>query len=139
MCCSFKSKVGGTCGFDSGDRRQEDKVVPLLSCKKPISNHLVSWSFSGPESEVDLILCRAGIFKAPDSLDTMTICPLHRGKLGVGWKRGSSRCRIPAAISKHGLKGKKSWPTGDRGLTREDSKLVLRETGTFVQPGSGIY
>ena len=88
VCCSFKSLVGGTCGSDSRVRRHEEQVVPLLSCNKEIANHLASWSFSGPESEVDLLLCRAGIFKMPDSISDMMICPLYRGKLGVGWKSG---------------------------------------------------
>ena len=139
--CSFKSLVGGICGFDTRDRGHGDRVVPLLSCTKDISNHLLSWSFSGPKNEIDLVLCRAGIFKEPDSINTMTICPFHRGKLGIGWKRGASRCRIPAEISKHGTsKNKKtSWPIGDRGLSKDDSQLILRQTGIFVQAGSGRY
>ena len=85
LCCSFKSIVGGNCGFDSRDQSREVQVVPLTSCAKDIANHLAAFSFSGPQTEVELILCRAGIFQTPDSAVSMTICPLHRGKLGIGW------------------------------------------------------
>ncbi len=60
---SFKSIVRGLCGADTGNREQDQVlVVPLLSCVKDITTHTASYSFSGPESEVDLILCRAAIF-----------------------------------------------------------------------------
>ena len=113
VCCSFKSIVGGICGSDSRDRKHEVRVVPLMSCRKDIANHLASFSFSGPVNEVDLILCRAAIFKVPDTLNEMTICPLHRGKLGLGWTSGSTRCRIPAELSSHGKGSRKIWPKGD--------------------------
>ena len=51
-----------------------------------------------PETEVDLILSRAGIFETPKDIDDFTICPIRRSNLGigVGWSRGSiSRCRVP--------------------------------------------
>lgn len=104
---------------------------------KRYCDHLATWSFCGPENEIELILSRAAIFKVPDSLGTMTICPLHRGKLGLGWTRGSTRCRIPDELSNHG-KGKKSaWPKGDRGLGKQDSERVLQGTGVFIAVGSG--
>ena len=114
VCCSFKSLVGGICGSDSRDRKHEVQVVPLTSCTKDIANHLASFSFSGPQNEIDLILCRAAIFKMPNSFDNMTICPQHRAKLGLGWTSGSTRCRIPAALSNHG---------------KEVEKYAQRETG----------
>jgi hypothetical protein len=137
VCCSFKSIVGGVCGADSRDREQVLQVIPLLSCVKDISTHLASYSFSGPENELDLILCRANMFTRPDNVDHLTICPLHRAKLGVGWSRGgSTRCRIPPVLSHHG-KTRKNWPKGERGLGKFESEIVLRETGVFVQAGSG--
>ena len=44
-----------------------------------------------PETEVDLILSRAGIFETPKDIDDFTICPTHRSNLGtgVGCFRGS--------------------------------------------------
>ena len=37
-----------------------------------------------PETEVDLILSRAGIFETPKDIDDFTICPTHRSNLGTG-------------------------------------------------------
>ena len=52
--------------------------------------------FSGPEDEVELILSRAAVFTQPANINSIIICPLHREKLGLGWRRGStSRCRVP--------------------------------------------
>lgn len=137
VCCSFKTITGGICGSDSRDRKRDIQVVPLSACSKDIENHLSSYSFTGPLNEMDLILCRAAIFKMPANLYNMTICPRHRGKLGTGWTRGATRCRRPHALSNHGKGRNKTWPKGDRGLGKHESEVVLRKTGVFVQPGSG--
>ena len=100
VCCSFKSIVGGMCGSDTRDRKKETQIIPLLACSKAISNHTASLGFSGPIDEVDLILSRAAVFTQPANVNSMTICPLHREKLGLGWRRGSTaRCRVPEALS----------------------------------------
>ena len=31
MSCSFKSLVGGICGFDRRDRKKETQIIPLLA------------------------------------------------------------------------------------------------------------
>ena len=62
VCCTFRSIAGGVCGADSRARKQEIRVIPLVTCSKDISKHLSMLSFTGPEDEVDLILCRSGIF-----------------------------------------------------------------------------
>ena len=62
VCCSFKSIVGGMCGFDTRDREKETQIIPLLACSKAISSHTASLGFSGPVDEVDLILSRAAVF-----------------------------------------------------------------------------
>ena len=62
VCCTFRSIAGGVCGADSRDRKQEIRVMPLLTCSKDVSKHMSVLSFTGPEDEVDLILCRSGIF-----------------------------------------------------------------------------
>ena len=135
ICCSFKSFAGGTCGFSS----REDRVVPLVSCKKDISSHLRSCKFSGPENEVDLILLRAGFFETPKNIDEFTICPTHRSHLGVGWSRGSnSRCRVPKEVFGHG-KGSKLIPKANRGVNKRVSQMVLKMSGKFIQPGSGKW
>ena len=143
VCCSFKSLVGGVCGSLRKDRSDNAEVVPLLSCTKDITDHLSRCKFYGPENEVDLILCRAGLFTVPKNVQTMTICPSHRSNLGVGWSRGAStRCRIPLAVSGHsvGTAKRPKLPKGDRGVTKQISKMLLKETGIFIQVGSGkIY
>lgn len=136
-CCSFKAIVGGICGYNTKDRQRKTEIVPLLSCNKDISNHKSTYKFTGPEDEVELILCRAAKFSKSESLRTMMICPNHRAKLGLGWSRGSStRCRVPEEISGHG-KGKGPWPKGERGLGKKESEVILHKTGSFVQVGSG--
>ena len=132
VCCSFKTIIGGICGSDSRDKK-EVTVIPLVCCSRDIAKHLGSLAFSGPKNEVDLILSRAAIFKIPHDVNDMTICPFHRGKLGLGWTRGASvRCRVPPVLSQHGNKNKKNWPKGERGLGKYDSLHVLRKTGVFI-------
>ena len=136
-CCSFKAIVGGVCGYNPKDRKRDAEIVPLLSCNKDIDSHKSTFQFTGPEDEVELILCRAAKFSKSESLRTMTICPKHRTKLGIGWSRGSStRCRVPEEIYDHG-KRKGPWPKGERGLGKRESEGVLRKTGLFVQVASG--
>lgn len=141
VCCSFKSLSGGTCG---NTREASGRVVPLLSCNKDIAGHLRSCKFSGPVNEVDLILCRAGLFSLPKDADAMTICPMHRSHLGIGWSRGTNtKCRVPSAVSGHGIKqsgkAKKPLPIADRGVSKHLSKALLKKTGVFIQAGSGNF
>ena len=91
VCCSFKTIVGGICGPDSRDEKQDVTVIPLVSCTRDITKHLRSFAFSGPENEIDLILSRAAIFKIPVDVNDMTICPFHRGKLGLGHRIGKEQ------------------------------------------------
>ena len=37
-----------------------------------------------PETEVDLVLSRAGIFETPKDTDNFTICPTRRSNIGTG-------------------------------------------------------
>lgn len=137
VCCSFRSIAGGVCGFDRKDKKQEMEVVPLLACTKQISSHMESYHFSGIKDEVDLILSRAGVFKQPQNICSMTICPSHRSNLGLGWSRGSNRrCRVPSLLSNHGKKSK-TWPKCDRGIGKDDAEMILEKTGIFLQVGSG--
>ena len=134
------SIVGGMCGFDTRDRKKETQIIPLLlACLKAISNHTASLGFSCPMNEVDLILSRAAVFTQPANINSMTICPLHREKLGLGWRRGSTaRCRVPEALSNPDRRGKK-WPKCDRGIGKIDSQIILKKTGVFLQIGSGKF
>ena len=131
--CFLRSVVGGICGYDKKDRNRDTQTVLLSSCNKDILKHTSALGFSGIEYEVELILCRAGIFKHEvDRVSSMTICPHHRAALGLGWTRGSSRrCRVPPSLSGHG-KTKASWPKGDRGLGKKESQAILRKTGVVI-------
>lgn len=136
ICCSFKSIVGGICGFDRKDRGHDTQVIPLMTCKKDISSHLRSCKFTGSRNEVDLILSRAGLFKAPKNIQEITICPNHRSVLGVGWSRSSNtRCRVPQEVSGH--KGKGKMPKADKGVEKGSSQMLLKHTGIFIHIGSG--
>lgn len=139
-CCSFKSLVGGRqCSFDPKDKKRQTQIIPLLSTKD-ISRHKSTLTFSGPQNEIDLILCRTFLFTEPAHLNSMTICPYHRASLGIGWTRGSStRCRVPQTISGHDKSKASTWPKGDRGLGKEESWIILHRTGLFVPVGSGAF
>ena len=48
------------------------------------------------------------LFNLHANINYMIICPLHRKKLGFGWRQGSTaRCRVLEALSNHDRRGKK--------------------------------
>ena len=96
--CSFQQLLGGRCGQDPRSTKVQD-LVPLLTCNKDISRHKSSLGMmtgSGVDTEVELILARSSIFSFPSNISDMDISPAHRSSLGIGWRRGLARCRIPA-------------------------------------------
>ena len=91
-----------------------------------------------PETEVDLILSRAGIFDTPKDIDGFTICPTHRSNLstGVGWIRGSiSRCRVPKEVYGHGKGRVESIPKAYWRFGKHVLQIVRKTSGKFIQPG----
>ena len=56
-CCSLKSLISAVCGYNTRDRKRETEIVPLLLCTKNIASHKSAFKFTGPEDEMDLILC----------------------------------------------------------------------------------
>ncbi|KAL9968537.1 hypothetical protein ACROYT_G020644 [Oculina patagonica] len=136
-CCSFKSLVGGQCSFDCRDRKQSTEIVPLLSCTKNVAQHKSLFQFHDVESEIELILARAAMFNTPQNVEVMTVCPSHRSSLGLGWTRGTERCRVPQDLSLHKMvRGK--YPKAERGVNKTFSKLILKRTGHLVPVGSGM-
>ena len=134
--CSFQRIVGGQCSQDkrSQAKEKDSLILPLLSCGKDICAHAHSVGVTDVESEIDLILARASMFTAPDEFSRMTIRPAHRSSLGIGWRRGSQRCRVPEKISSHAHgKSRKA----DRGINTALSKPILKRTGIFIPVGSG--
>ena len=61
-------------------------LVELLAIviEKTDVSYLRSFLCGDPETEVDLILSRAGIFETPKDIDDFTICPTHRSNLSTG-------------------------------------------------------
>ena len=47
---------------DRRDKHRSTEIVPMSLCNKDVTGHRSTWSFSGIESETDLILARVGIF-----------------------------------------------------------------------------
>lgn len=97
--------------------------------------HTRSVEISDVFTEVDLILARASVFSLPHDIVTWTIRPAHRSSLGIGWRRGTNRCRVLPGLSKHGTKGKSR--KADRGIGKVESKAIIQHTGIFVPVGSG--
>ena len=89
-----------------------------------------------PETEVDLILSRAGIFETPKDIDDFTICPTHRSNLGnsVGWIRGSiSRCIVPKEVYGKCSKGRvKSIPNAYWGIGKRVPQIASKTSGKFI-------
>ena len=117
--CSFQRLGGGQCGKDPrarGSKKNDSvSIVPLLSCKKEILEHKRSLGLtaaSGVDTEVDLILARSSIFSCPPIISDLNKCPAHRYSLGIGWRRGAARCRVPTQILKHVRKSR----AADRGI-----------------------
>ena len=124
--CSLKALVSGVCDFSDKDRKRQTGIILLLSCNRKIVNHKSTYKFTGPEYEVDLILCWAAKFTRNERMLAMTICPIHCTKLGLGWSRGfSTRCRVPEGICNHG-KGKGTWPKGEGLQTLPEEKPYLK-------------
>ena len=136
--CSFQEIVGGQCGFISKDKEKSVKLIPLLNCTRNVDKHKSALALTDVQNEVELILARARLFSRPQNIDQLKICPRHRETLGLGWKRSSSRCDIPALVSSHSEKAK-DRPRAERGLTKLASQTVLNETVLFIPVGSGEF
>ena len=116
--CSFKPLVGTPCSFDRRDKHRSTEIVPLSLCNKDVTGHRSTWSFSGIESETDLILARVGIFSVTSrDLSSFNICPFHRSELGVGWRRNSysNSCQVPKEIANH-IERRENPVKADRGV-----------------------
>ena len=121
----FWSVVNGDLMQDQGIGRS-CKIVPLVSCNKSILSHKKLPTFSGCETEVELIFARSACFQTPANIQEMTICPLHRARLGIGWRRSVRLCSIPKKLSGHSEDSKRN---ADRGLSLSQSQLIMEATG----------
>ena len=87
--------------------------------------------FSGVETEIELILARSGFFAKPINFSEITVCPLHRSSLGIGWRRASRLCSVPQDVSGH-KKESKEVPAAERGITLQHSIKILEIMKTLV-------
>ena len=88
---------------------------------------VVFFTFSGVETEIELILARSGI---------LVNDLLHRSSLGIGWRRACRLCSVPQDVSGH-KKESKEVPAAERGITLQDSIQILELTKNLVPVGSG--
>jgi len=135
MSCSFFDIVGGICGTEERTSTSIS-VMALTQCKKDIQHHKKSLKFLGVETEVELILSRCGHFQKPPNLLEMTICPAHRGQLGIGWRRTTNLCCVPEVLSGH-RKGLRKVPALQKGINLFQSFKLLELSNQFVPVGSG--
>ena len=134
MACSFHVITGSECGSHPRLPKHGNTVVPLETCNWDISSHLdVFRVTTSITSENSLILARVGIFEPMD----FTICPAHRGKLGIHWKCRTKRCQVPNDIASHSS-NKKQPPIGDRGVGFYQSKKIMESIRILVPVGSGM-
>ena len=130
MSCSFLNIVGGICGADERTS-SSTSVTPLTRCNRDIKNHKKSLKFSGIETEVELILARCGCFQKPANLSDMTICPVHRAKLGLGWRRTGNLCTIPEVVSGH-CKELRKAPALEKGINLFQSMKIFELSKQLV-------
>ena len=131
--CTFSKKVGGVCGLDK--QYKQTNVMPLLSCKRNVTELTRGVGITEDiDTECELILVRASIFVSTSDISTWQICPVHRSRLGIGWRRGANRCCVPAVMSSHGERKR----IADRGIHKSESKKILRYSRVFLPVGSGM-
>ena len=133
MSCSFFNIAGGICGAD--ERSSSSTSILPLTCNKEIQKHKKFLKFSGVQTEVELILARCGCFEKPSNFLEMTICPAHRARLGIGWRRPSGLCSVPEVVSGH-CKDRKV-PKLQKGINLSQSMKLLEVTNQFLPVCSG--
>ena len=89
------------------------QYIPFTKCDKEIQKHKKFLKSSGVQTEVELILARCGCFEKPSNFLEMTICPAHRARLGIGWRRPSGLCSVPEVVSGH-CKGLRKVPVSKK-------------------------
>lgn len=137
MSCSFLDIAGGVCSAEERARRPSTQTVSLSSCSKGIRSHKRFLQFSGVETEIELILARSGIFVKPVNFSEMTVCPLHRSSLGIGWRRASRLCSVPRDVCGHSKKSKE-LPVAERGITLQQSIHIFELTKNLIPVESGM-
>ena len=92
-----------------------------LCCLSPVS---------GINNEVELIKGRSGL----EGLSShATICPAHRGRLGIYWSTNTKHCVIPTEYAFH-TKGARRHT----GISKGASKNIQKKTGQLFPLGASI-
>ena len=117
------------------------RMWPRFKIEGPIlsgsASCILQQEYSTPQkNEVELNLGRSACFQTPANIQEMTICPLHRERLGIGWRRSIRLCSVPEQLSGHNENSKKN---AERGCNLSQSKFILEATGRFVPVGSLVY
>ena len=105
----------------------------------PLRQYLCHHAAGIEQTEIELILVRSGIFVKPVNFSEMTVCPLHRSSLGIGWRRASRLCSVPQDVSGHKNESKEV-PAAERGITLQQSKQTFELTKNLVpvEPGKRL-
>ena len=114
------------CSYDRLNKSRSLEIISLRNCSKNITEHCSYWSFSGVNTERELLLARVRVFsqKETSARKLDTICPYHRRELGIGWRRNSTNCCVPQILSKHGINRK-----ADLGISKVVSERIVKTTG----------
>ena len=131
MACSFEEYSDIPCGPSPRAVKQGSKVINLNFCCRDIRSHCRFVKISGIDDEVELILSRV---RLPDGRDaaSMNICPMHRDKFGIGWRRKSRKCAVPLSVAGHKQSG-----AVEGGISKQLSQYILDTTDIFLEVGAG--
>ena len=75
--------------------------------------------------KIELIIAKSAYFTSPVNTQEMTICPLHRERFGIGWRRSIIQCSAPEELPGHDDTAKQR---AERCCTLLQSKLILQAT-----------
>lgn len=72
MACSYsffsRSITKTVCSYDRLDKSKSLKIIYLRTCSKDVTSHYSHWSFSGVNTESELILAQVGVFSEEKTL-----------------------------------------------------------------------
>lgn len=108
----------------------EKQFAQISDCSKDVSGHFGSLK-PGQDSipsEEHLLLLKIAFFSP--TLNNFNICPNHRAKLGLKWKRHNVKCSYPD----HSHNG-----TMGRTVTPQMSRFILEHKEELVPVGSGQF
>ena len=90
-------------GLDPSSKNHESILSGYPSCILQPEYYMPQkmFKFNGCDTEIELILAKSACFTTPVNIQEITICPLHRERLGIGWRRSTIQCSVPEELSGH--------------------------------------